>query len=155
MAGRASDREAFLALANGLRELVGAHLGLELIEDRDDHIAVRFLRVLPEDWDVHAVPGHYELSFDSFLLEYEPLNDLKDATRALAICDALIAGRGVHLEAKDGLASKVWIFLDSRGLRSAVTSGRSTCTLRRPKPASQREWLRRRYIPLTERSVTQ
>jgi len=145
------EAEAFEALAVGLRALAAEKTEVELLEDAPKSVVLRFSKVVPEDWGIYVVPGRYELSFDTFLLEWELLQNQADAIRALALCDALIAGRAVHLEAVDGLDCKTWVFLDSRGVKSTVTSSRSTCTLRRPRLVRQRKWRRYTYRPLAER----
>ena len=105
----------------------------------------------PMEWSVVAEAGKYELFCDALYLEWERLATTADATRALATIDALIAGSAVHLGSTDGLASKTWVFLDSRGVHSTVTTSRVTCTLRRMRATGGRKWERYRFPPLYPR----
>ena len=136
-------------LGEGCRALAISYPQMQLRRADDELVDLVLVPdTRPEEWGIVAEPGKYELLCDEFYLEWEALETVIDATRALATLDALVAGKAVAIEARDGLASKTWVFLDSRGVRSAVTTSRVTCTWRRPKAFGGRAWIRHRFPPL-------
>ena len=147
-----SRLEGLRSLGEGCRELAATYPQMHLRRADDELVDLVFVpNKQPMEWSVAASPGKYELFCDALYLEQERLETTADATRALAMIDALIAGSAVQLSSVDGLVSKTWVFLDSRGLRSTVTTSRATCTLRRLRASGGRKWERYRFPPLYPR----
>ena len=99
---------------------------------------------------IFAERTYYELGYDKFYLEREPLESSDDVQRALATLDALFAGKAVTLSSADGLASRTWVFVNSRGLRTTVTESRISCALGQRTAWRGRKWHRHRMRPLAE-----
>jgi hypothetical protein len=88
--------------------------------------------------------GSFELRLSTGQgLDYEPLLDDRDVERALALCDAVVSGRGVTVSGPRGYPTRSWVFLDSRGFKEAAKSTAvSVWSCRRARSIKKSLWQR-------------
>jgi hypothetical protein len=99
--------------------------------------------------------GSFELSLSCGQgLDFQLLRNDRDVEEALALCDAVIASRGVSVSGPKGYPTRSWIFLDSRGLKKAVTTSAVAITSwRRARSIKKSLWQRNRLPILVVESA--
>lgn len=79
---------------------------------------------------------------------YEMLVSDRDVDRVLAMCDAVVAGRGVTIEGPKGYPTRTWLFLDSHGFKEAMTATATAIPCRRARSIPKSQWRRRKFTDL-------
>jgi hypothetical protein len=149
-----------------------AHLGafnrlrdeLARLADQHEHCAVTYsspTSVLMEmgergsDSSLEAMVGSYEVKLPhGFGLDFEALRTDRDVDRALAICDAIVAGRGVSVLGPNLYPSRTWFFLSSRGFKEAITTTAvSVWSCRRARSIPKSQWRRERLPDFTVKAA--
>ena len=141
-----TEVETFKRLCDELVVFARDHQGCEI-----DHLSEKAVLVRFGEGDrrtlLDASPGLFDLTTCTRLgLSNHLLRDERDVDRALALCDSVMAGRGVTVSGPGGYPVRSWFFLESRGLRATVTTtATSVRSCRRarsiPKSAFKRERL--------------
>ncbi|WP_313452200.1 hypothetical protein [Brevundimonas sp.] len=142
---RTAEIEAFRRLRVELASFAAAEPACEI-----DHDSAKAVLLRMGDGDdmslLDASIGSFELHISSGQgLNYELLRSERDVEKVLALCDAVVAGRGVSLSGPNGYPARSWIFLDSRGFKEAVTTTAvSIRSCRRARSIKKSLWQRKR-----------
>ena len=142
---RTAEIEAFRRLRGELASFAAAEPACKI-----DHDSAKAILLRMGDGDdmslLEAGIGSFELRISSGQgLDYEQLRNERDVEKALALCDAVVAGRGVSLSGPNGYPTRSWIFLESRGFEEAVTTTAvSIRSCRRARSIKKSLWHRKR-----------
>ncbi|MEH6665984.1 MAG: hypothetical protein V7678_14125 [Brevundimonas sp.] len=122
-----------------------------------DHLSEKAILVRFGEGDrrslLDASPGLFDLTTCTQLgLSNHLLRDERDVDQALALCDAVMAGRGVTVSGPGGYPVRSWFFLESRGLRATVTTtATSIRSCRRARSIPKSAFTRERLPNLTNK----
>lgn len=146
--------EAFQRLRGELREFASINSSCQIDHDSEKEVLLR-MGAGDEMSLLDARLGSFELAISSGQgLDFNRLRNDRDVEEALALCDAVVAGRGVSLSGPNGYPTRSWIFLDSRGFKKAVrTTAVSITSWRRARSIKKSLWQRKRLPVLVAESV--
>ncbi|HEX6865780.1 MAG TPA: hypothetical protein VF122_00970 [Caulobacteraceae bacterium] len=142
--------EVFARLRKALTEYVRHHSDCEIEYQTDDRLLLRFGAPNGRS-SLLAMVGWFELYAGlASGWDYEALEDDRDVERVLAICDAILSGRGVSISGPNGYPARAWLFLNSRGFKQAMTSTTvSIRSCRRARSIGKSAWRREKLPVLT------
>ncbi len=132
--------------------------------DQHDHCAVTFSSHTVVRMEIgegesasslEAMVGSYEVQVPGGIgLDFEVLDSNRDVDRALAICDAIAAGRAVSVAGPNHYPARTWFFLSSRGFNEAIkTTAVSVWSCRRARSIPKSQWRRQRLPNLTRKAA--
>jgi hypothetical protein len=135
--------EAFQRLRSELNRFASGHVGCSIDHDSEKEVLLRMGEGDNLSY-LDAGIGSFELVISTGQgLDYETLANDHDVERAMALCDAVIAGRGVSVSGPNGYPTRSWIFLDSRGFKEAVkATAVSIQSCRRARSIKKSLWQR-------------
>ncbi|GAA0638037.1 hypothetical protein [Brevundimonas lenta] len=143
-----SEINAFQRFREEARRFVDKHPVCAINHESEKAILLR----LGEGEDMSLLDagiGSFELRISSGQgLDFEPLRNERDVERALALCDAVVAGRGVSLTGPNGYPTRSWVFLASRGFKEAVTTTAVSITSWRRARSIRKSLWRRSRLPV-------
>jgi len=145
---RTAEIGAFRRLRGELASFTAANSACEI--DHASEKAVLLRMGNGDDMSLLDVSvGSFELRISSGQgLDFEQLRNDRDVDRAVALCDAIVSGKGVSLSGPNGYPTRSWIFLDSRGFKEAVTTTAvSVRSCRRARSIKKSLW-RRKKLPV-------
>lgn len=145
---KAAEIEALRRLRSELANFVATNSACEIDHDSEKAVLLRM-----GDGDdmslLDASVGSFELRLSCGQgLDFARLRNDRDVEEALALCDAVVAGRGVSLSGPSGYPTRSWIFLDSRGFKKAVTATAVSITSWRRARSIKKSLWRRKRLPI-------
>ncbi len=147
---KASDHAALRELSLLLGEFATAN-PLARLTASADYVELKFMDAPGHPWVLYAWPGAFDLVYGPLTLEHQPLRSPADVSRALAICDTVVQGKGVWMASPDLRIYRSWLFVDSRGVRETVRSGGvSAWSCRRARSIPKSQWQRVHLPPLSQ-----
>ncbi|MFA4900319.1 MAG: hypothetical protein WC563_12430 [Brevundimonas sp.] len=151
---KTAEVEAFERLRIELRKLAASSPACVIDYDSEKYILLR----MGDGGDMSLLEarlGSYELGLSCGQgPDFKRLRNDHDVEEALALCDAVIAGRGFSVSGPKGYPTRSWIFLDSRGFKKAVTTGAvSIMSWRRARSIKKSLWQRNRLPILVVESA--
>ena len=151
---KTSEIQAFQRLLIELARFAALNPVCEIDHDSEKSILLR----LGDGNDLsylEACIGSFELRISTGQgLDYEPLRVDRDVERAVALCDAVVSGRGVTVSGPGGYPTRSWVFLDSRGFKEAVKStALSIWSCRRARSIKKSLWQRSKLPVLNSETV--
>ncbi|WP_284877717.1 hypothetical protein [Brevundimonas sp. MEB006b] len=146
---KTAEVAAFRSLREQLRQFSRENPQCSI--DHESEKAILFRLGSGEDFSlVEVAIGSFELRTELDVgWSYEILQSEKDVNRLLAACDSIMAGRGVSIAGPNGYPVRSWLFLNSRGVREAMTSTAvSIRSCRRARSIKKSAWHRRKLLSI-------
>ena len=140
---KAAEIEAFRRLRTELANFAAVNSACTIDHDSEKAVLLRLGDGNNLSY-LEACIGSFELRISTGQgLDYETLLDDRDVERALALCDAVVSGRGVTVSGPRGYPTRSWIFIDSRGFKEAIKSTAvSVWSCRRARSIKKSLWQR-------------